>query len=463
MKTRLTMKWIALLLTALLFFMQGFSCFASATDIDFGVEITAEACYIVNWDTGRVVYQKNANKMMYPASCTKIMTAALAMEMCDDIHNTIVTVPNGVWNEFDGINISNAGLAGGEEMTMYDLLCCMLLQSANEAASTVAAYFGRDEFIQKMNEKAAELGCTGTHFTNPHGLYNAEHYTTAEDLYKITEWALTVPEFWEITCMARYDLPETNKHYERTLISTNKMQETTSGYYTSYIRGIKTGTIDESGRCFVTAAEKDGVTYVAVFLGAPTEIDTRHWSQGNSVFTNARLTFDWLYRNVSMEKVAPAGTPVTEVTLKYAADRDYIMLYTAQDASTLIDLNSDEDPVLTYETEIPQYLEAPVSAGQIVGTARVYSDGIYVDTVELMATEDIKLSRIARILDFIARILTSTPAMVVYALILVLGSFYVYYVVIVLPRATKQRQRQQAQRQAQQRQGSGQRRSRSGK
>ena len=378
---------------------------------------------------------------MYPASCTKIMTAALALEMCPDPMNTIVTVPNGVWNEFDGINISNAGLAGSEEMTMYDLVCCMLLQSANEAASTVAHFYGRDDFIEKMNMKAKYLGCTSTHFVNPHGLYNAEHYTTAEDLYKITEWAMTVPYFMEIANMFRYTLPETNKHYERDLISTNKMMDTGSGYYTSYIHGIKTGTIDESGRCFVTSAEKDGISYVAVFLGAPFDVDTRHWSQGNSVFTNARLTLDWLYRYVSMKKVAPAGTPVTEVALKYASEKDYLMLCTETDLSTLIDETSEDSPVLTFETEIPEYVQAPVTEGQIIGTTKVFSDGIYIGEVNLISTESIKLSIMARILDFVGAVLTSTPAMILYAVVLIFGAFYIYYMMVVIPRQQRAQQK----------------------
>ena len=440
-------KTIAVLLVFILFAAPVYSCYASATEISLGIDVTAEAAYVVNTNTGRVVYQKNATKQMYPASCTKIMTAALALEMCPDPMNTIVTVPNGVWIEFEGINISNAGLAGSEEMTMYDLVCCMLLQSANEAASTVAAFYGRDDFIDKMNMKARYLGCTGTHFVNPHGLFNADHYTTAEDLYKITEWAMTVPYFMEIASMARYTLPETNKHYERDLITTNKMQDPNSGYYTSYIRGIKTGTIDESGRCFVTSAEKDGIGYVGVFLGAPFEIDTRHWSQGNSVFSNARLTFDWLYKYAAMKKVAPAGTPVTEIALKYAAEKDYLMLCTETDLTTLVDETSEDAPVLTFETSIPDHIQAPVSEGQVIGTTKVYSDGIYIGEVNLISTENIKLSVIARILDFVGSIITSTPAMILYAIILVFGALYIYYMMVVIPRQQraqqKRRERQQ--------------------
>ncbi|MBR5045618.1 MAG: D-alanyl-D-alanine carboxypeptidase, partial [Oscillospiraceae bacterium] len=155
--------------------------FAAPTNIELGVEVTAEAAYVVNEDTGRVVYQKNADKKMYPASTTKIMSAALAMSMCDDLEGTMVTVPYDIWVEFEGIDISNAGIHGGEIMSLGDLVHCMLIQSANEAASAVASYFGRDEFIEAMNRKARELGCTGTHFVNPHGLYDDDHYTTARD------------------------------------------------------------------------------------------------------------------------------------------------------------------------------------------------------------------------------------------------------------------------------------------
>ena len=436
MRNRSIQAITSVLVVLLVIIQVALPCSAAATDFNFDVEVTAEACLIVNENTGRLVYEKNATKRMYPASCTKIMSAALALEMCRDPKNTIVTVPDGVWNEFDGINISNAGLQAGEEMTMYDLVCCMLLQSANEAASTVANYYNRETFVRLMNDKAKSLGCTETHFTNPHGLFNEEHYTTAQDLYKITQWAMKVPHFMEIASMARYDLPETNRHEARTLVTTNRMQDENTGYYTDYIRGIKTGTIDESGRCFVTSAVKDDVTYVGVFLGAPFEVDTRHWGQGNSVFTNARLSFDWLYENVSMSKVVDEKTPVTEIDLKYSSQRDYLMLYTEEPAYTLLNVHAEESPVITYESDLPESIEAPVSVGQVIGSTKIYADGVYAGTVNLISTEEVKLSRVARALEFINRILTSVPAMIVYAVVLVLGGAYVYYMLVVVPRIT---------------------------
>ena len=414
---------------------------ASPTRIELGVEVTAEAAYIVNDDTGRVVYQKNADRRMYPASTTKIMSAALAMTMCGDIENTMVTVPYDVWVEFDGIDISNAGIYGGEVMSMSDLVHCMLIQSANEAASSVAAYFGRDSFIEAMNRKAAELGCTGTHFVNPHGLFDENHYTTARDLYLITQWALTVPGFSEITSLSSYTLSETNVHSERDIYSTIMLQNSYSGYYTRYIKGIKTGTIDESGRCLVTRAESGGMSFTAVFLGCPFEIDTRFWDEGNSVFTNARLSFDWLFDNTAVSEVVKTGTPVSETALKYASEKDYLMLYAASPVSTIIQTGTGESPDITYETSVPEEIEAPVADGQVIGSARVYSDGVYVGDVDLIAMEDIKKSYFIYIMDRINRVLTSTPAIICYALLLVLAALYSYYMLVVVRRAESERNR----------------------
>lgn len=414
---------------------------ASPTRIELGVEVTAEAAYIVNDDTGRVVYQKNADRRMYPASTTKIMSAALAMTMCGDIENTMVTVPYDVWVEFDGIDISNAGIYGGEVMSMSDLVHCMLIQSANEAASSVAAYFGRDSFIEAMNRKAMELGCTGTHFVNPHGLFDENHYTTARDLYLITQWALTVPGFSEITSLSSYTLSETNVHSERDIYSTIMLQNSYSGYYTRYIKGIKTGTIDESGRCLVTRAESGGMSFTAVFLGCPFEVDTRFWDEGNSVFTNARLSFDWLFDNTAVSEVVKMGTPVSETALKYASEKDYLMLYAASPVSTIIQTGTGESPDITYETSVPEEIEAPVADGQVIGSARVYSDGVYVGDVDLIAMEDIKKSYFIYIMDRINRVLTSTPAIICYALLLVLAALYSYYMLVVVRRAESERNR----------------------
>jgi len=441
-------KITALLLLIAVMSAAALPAYASPTEIELGVEVTAQAAYIVNENTGRVVFEKNADSRMYPASTTKIMSAALAMSMCDDLENTMVTAPYDLWVEFDGIDISNAGIHGGEIMSMGDLIHCMLLQSANEAASAVAAYFGRDEFIEAMNRKAAELGCTGTHFTSPHGLDDPEHYTTARDLFLITQWALSVPGFREITSLSTYTLKATNIHSERDIYSTIMLQNSYSGYYTRYVRGVKTGTTDLAGRCLVTTAESGGMSFIAVLLGCPFETDARVWGQGNSSFTNARLVFDWLFDSTSITEVVRKGTPVSEVSLRYASEKDYLMLYSSDPVSTILQRGTGEDPVITYETDIPEMVEAPVTEGQIIGSAKVYSDGVYVGDIDLMAMENIDKSYFIYIMAWINRILTSKPAIVCYAVLLLLAAVYVYYMLVVVRKAENERKKREAARAA---------------
>ncbi len=430
MKKRIIAAAAALILIAGMMF----PAFASPTQIELGVEVTATAAYIVNEDTGRVIYEKNADKRIAPASTTKIMSAALAMTMCDDIENTMVTTPYDLWVEFDGIDISSAGIHGGETMSMSDLIHCMLLASANEAASAVAGYFGRESFIAAMNQKAKELGCTGTHFTNPHGLDDSEHYSTARDLYKITQWAMSIPGFSDIVSLSSYTLHETNVHDERDIYTTIQLQSTYSGYYTRYIKGIKTGTTDDGGRCLITRGESGGMTFTAVLMGCPMEIDTRVWEEGQSAFTNARLVLDWCFDNTAITEIVRKGTPVTETSLKYAKHKDYLMLYSSIPVSTILQTHTGEDPEIIYETEIPESVEAPVSSGQVIGKAKVFSDGMYIGDIELVAMEDIEKSYFIYYMDVINRILTSRPAIVVYAVFLVLASVYSYYMLVIVKR-----------------------------
>ena len=412
----------------------------SATIVDLGVDCTAEAAYVVNTDTGRVIYEKNATKKMYPASTTKIMACALAMELCPDL-STVITVPEDVWSEFTGMDISNAGLMGGEEMTLEDLLYCMMLPSANEAASTVAAYFGRDRFIALMNMKAQELGCVNTHFTNPHGLHDDDHYTCAYDLYLITEWAMSIPGFMDICTQSTHELAATNMHSARTIYTTVKLQDSTTGYYKSYVKGVKTGTTDESGKCLVSTATQNDMTYISVLLGCPTETDTRIWSQGSSQFTNARLIYDWCFENLEIDRLVDSDVPVKEIGLEYASDRDYLMLYTGSALDTVFNQDATEDAVITYEFDVPETVSAPIQAGDVIGTAKVYSDGQYIGDVDLVSREDIGFSYFVYVMDKISAALTSPPAYIAYALILICVGGYCYVMLVVLPKQIKAKEK----------------------
>ncbi len=426
--------------------------YAADADCGFDLETLSGSVVLMSLDTGEVIYEKNADTIVAPASTTKIMSAALAMEMCPDLDGTVVTVPDDIWAEFSGLNVSTADLKPGEELTMRELVYCMLLQSANEAASTVARYFGWDEFIAAMNQKAAQLGCTGTTYTDPHGVFsmaNGGNATTARDLAKITEWALSVPGFLDIASEYRHYKEETNKNAGVWLSSTNMMQNPNSGYYTSYIRGVKTGTTDESGRCLVTTAQKDGESYLLVLLGAPFEPSALVWEEGNSVYTDTRRIYDWVFDNLRVQNVVDTGTIVSEIKLRYSSERDTLLLYPSGELYTVVNQKEEANEV-EYVCDLPDEIKAPVEAGQVIGTAEVYRNGRYIGTTELVSREAVERSTFLMVMDNLSDILTSKAAVAVYILLGALTAFYIYFALVVMPKRQKQRRRQ-ALRAAQQR------------
>ena len=193
---------------------------AAIFNIDF--ELKCKSVYLENLDTDSPVFEKDADARRFPASTTKIMTYIITAEHISDFKNTYVTVKDKVLSALDGTGSSTAGLVAGEKLSIYQLLCSMMIPSGNDAALILADYVGGGDtsrFVEMMNQKAQELGCTGTHFSNPHGLNDPNHYTTVRDMGKIAKYAMTLPEFNNITNMTGSDcLGE-----DRYLIITNYM------------------------------------------------------------------------------------------------------------------------------------------------------------------------------------------------------------------------------------------------
>ena len=224
---------------------------------------------LMDADTGKILYSKNAFEKHYPASTTKMMTAILTLENCelDDIvtisHNAIFSIPVGY---------SHANLQEGERLTVEQLLNVLLIPSANDAAIALAEHIAGSEeaFVDMMNNKAKELGCTNTHFVNPNGIHNEDHYSTAYDLALIGKYAMQFDEIMKIATINQYTLPKTNKYDKENRIfnTTNGLIDSDNEYYYPNATGIKTGYTDKSGYCIVTTAEKDGVTLLLSVLGS---------------------------------------------------------------------------------------------------------------------------------------------------------------------------------------------------
>ncbi|MCC8067670.1 MAG: D-alanyl-D-alanine carboxypeptidase [Lachnospiraceae bacterium] len=234
-----------------------------------GPAVFAEGAIVIDADTGTVLYAKNADEVLYPASITKIMTTLLALEN-SSMDETVVFSEDAVMKN-EG-NTSHIARDVDEEMTMEQTLYAVMLESANECAYAVAEHVGNGDyqsFIDMMNERAAALGCTNTHFTNANGLPDDDHYTTCRDMALIAQEAIKNDEFREIIGTLSYVIPPTNKHDEETYLNNHdKMINPSSGteHIYEYCIGGKTGYTVAAGNTLVSYAEKDGRLLISVVM-----------------------------------------------------------------------------------------------------------------------------------------------------------------------------------------------------
>ncbi|MBQ5769541.1 MAG: D-alanyl-D-alanine carboxypeptidase, partial [Clostridia bacterium] len=229
------------------------------------------SCIVMDADTGRVILEKNANERRYPASTTKIMTCIIALE--NGPMGELITIPNGVE---PASGSSKLGITPGEIMPFEDLVYGMMIASGNDASLAIAILTSGTEnaFVQLMNQKVKDLGLTGTHFVNSHGLHTVNHYTTAHDLAIITRYAMANETFRDIVQTVSYDMQPTNIHPNGRTITTkyDLLIEGKALYYEPCI-GVKTGYTNAAGRCFVGAGEMGGHTLISVTLGTNPEDD----------------------------------------------------------------------------------------------------------------------------------------------------------------------------------------------
>ena len=358
----------------------------------------ARAALVVYGDTGEILYDFNGHQRMYPASVTKIMTSLVVLDAVDAGEiglDTEVTV--SAWAVNLPLGSSNADLWAGEILTVEQLLYCDLLPSGNDACNVLSEAVGGTmaEFVARMNSKAEELGMEDTHFTNPHGLHDPEHYTTAYDIYLMAHAAMENDTFRAIVRTPSYTLAATNLHPERTIYSTNAFL---SGYYVPgqlYPRaiGIKTGNTDEAGRCLVSAAVDDlGRTFYCVMLGSEYTTDddgTRHyWS-----FSESRRLLEWSFENFHYTVLLNQDTPdvLREVEVSMSDEADYVLVQPVGELAAT--MPSDYDPKLARMVfDLPQSVEAPIAAGEILGTVTLIYQGVEYGTLDMAAVDSVERS-----------------------------------------------------------------------
>ena len=359
--------------------------------------VNAKAALLLELNSNTVLFSYCADDRLYPASLTKIMTCMLALDYgkLDDTVTVSETAMEGLHE--DG---SSAGLVPGEKMSLRNLLYCMMLSSANEACNVVAEYISGDiaGFVELMNRKAAALGCHGTHFANPHGLHDEDHYTTANDLCRITRKALENPTFRDITSTTTYTVPATNLNEERHLVTTNYLvsRDIVSDYYYSKATGIKTGFTTPAGRCLVSTASDGNLKFLSVLLGAETEL----LDDGNVLyhsFTETAKLFDYGFDNFAYAEVLTNLENLDQLPVRNAAGRDTVVIKPSESIDALLPKNFDKAKLTTdYTVDTADgQLEAPLEAGQIIGTVFVYYDGILIGHTTAETLTAVKRSEIS--------------------------------------------------------------------
>lgn len=324
--------------------------------------VSAESAILIEAKTGTALYEKEADERLPMASTTKIMTALVALELAPP--ETVVTVPR----EAVGTEGSSVYLFEEEQLTLEQLLYALLLASANDAAVAIACGTAGsvEAFAGKMNEKAASLGLRNTHFVNPHGLDDPDHYTSARDLAVIARAALEVPLIRKAVSTQKITIPHNAEDGVRLLVNHNKLLRMYDGAI-----GVKTGFTKRSGRCLVSAAERDGVTLIAVTLRAPDDWNDHRLllDSGFAAVESVILCDDGSCRR----SVPVVGGTVTEITV-------------ANPSGLRVLLPSDHGEI-TSSVELPRFLYAPVPEGKTVGQVVFRCDGRTVGTVPLI-TED---------------------------------------------------------------------------
>ena len=298
------------------------------------------------------------------ASTTKIMTAIVAIEHAD-LSNKISVSEKAV-----GVEGSSIYLKGGEHLTLEELVFALMLESANDAATAIAFEISGniDEFAELMNEKATDIGLRDTNFTNPHGLDHENHYTTAHDLAVLTAYALENETFAKIVSTYKTTIPLYDNEGTRLLLNHNKMLK-----LYEYAIGVKTGFTKKSGRCLVSAAQKDGMTLVAVTLSAPDD-----WQDHKAMLDYGFAKYECL----------PLADPQT-ITISVPVVGGTVPEITVTNPDGASHCVPTEKSNITNVTELKRFYYAPISQGEILGKVTFYNNGVKLTSIGLTATQDI--------------------------------------------------------------------------
>ena len=350
------------------------------------LNIYSPAAILIDANTGNILYEKNANQRMYPASTTKVLTALITLEHINDLSKEITISRHAVNSVPVGSSI--AGYRAGEIVTIEQVLNTLLICSANDGANILAEQVSgsTEDFAILMNQTAKGLGANNSNFVNAHGFHNPNHYSTAHDLALIARHAMKNEKFREIVRKIDYTIEPTNKVEEpRYFLNTNRLLRK-GEYHMDEVQGIKTGYTSQAGNCLISYATKDGVDVIAVVLGGKVMPN-----QKSEVYEDSTTLLTYGLNNYSKQTILSKGNTVQEV-IPAKSGKQTLQLISENDITAIVQKGSTPN----FETiiDIEKEIEAPIEAGQKLGKITYKSNNIIIGETNLIAANKVKKQNI---------------------------------------------------------------------
>jgi len=398
--------------------------------------LVAEAAILAEVDSGTILYERSASKRHPADALTRVMTLLLAVSAVesDEVSEIeLVEMTESAWFDI-AQGSSTQSIMPGEEMTFLDLMYSAFVGGAGEAGNLIAERLAGsvEDFIEKMNRKAVELGCTDTYFTNTHGRYDPDQYTTAHDLFIIYSTAIKSALFIEISGVYRHITESTDVSEPRNLISSNSLLNQNGKYFYRYcLSGIGSSTY-EGGYSLVAYAEEGGLSFISVVLGSDV-ITLEDESTDMRNLSESRRLFEWGFSNFAWRDILKESDLVDKVPVLHGSGADFVNARPVSSVTLLLS-NAITDELFTRDITIfsevnDTPLIAPVSAGDILGEVKIIYDGVEIATVLLVANTSIELHGFEYIRRQIVDMLSTAAARYIMIILVVLILAYVALVV----------------------------------
>ncbi|MCX7779840.1 MAG: D-alanyl-D-alanine carboxypeptidase [Negativicutes bacterium] len=358
-------------LVLLVFFLLAPSALAQAAAID---SLSAKSAVVIEASTGKVLFAKNAEERRYPASTTKLVTLITALEH-GNLNDIVTTSANAASTEG-----SSLWLAAGEQLKMEDMLYGIMLVSGNDATVAVAEHISGsvEKFAKLMTEKAHAIGAVNTNFTNSSGLPDPNHYSTAHDLAKLAAYGYKNPIFAQIVGTKHKIIPWPGKNHDRELYNENKMLWRYEGG-----NGVKTGYTEAAGRCLVSGASRNGIQLIAVVLDS------------DYMWEDSMALLDYGFSQVKPVTLFHKGDIFKTVRVNNGKTDN---VKAVASAAITVPVSEDDKGQFTTVVNTATAVEAPVKAGQKLGTLKVMYKNVEVSSVDLVAVEEVERKSLFRLL-----------------------------------------------------------------